>query len=519
MSNDNRHRVWSPKLGVVGSAACILIAACFSANRPLDSTQTGNPPVIDAERVALRVSSSEVHVLGEPGAVEPGGATVEVTNLMSGMTFTTKANADGSFDLEVSGSPDDTFSVRARSANGSSSVVYVIRGTAAVGNGQDGSLSCEQRNTLAGEVLTQTAESADRDCATDMDCQAIVARASCYAPACTYAFVSELGRSVIEGVSRGIESGLCVNYEKDGCDHPLPKCPAPPAAVCLIGQCGSSSPSESDPVGPSCNSLQLKVGELLDEAFTAADKSCIVDADCVETASRVSCWYDCQYPTAFSRAGRAAVDAAITEINATQCAEFDAMSCKVSEPGCGTVALRFGCVSGQCELHNSATPLPDCGMCLDQPVSWGPVSSEGVDYESSTLEPCVRYTRIRTRENRSVVDECTGYLGACDSIASVGAVSTALAHADVTMALNSPGDPVLFGNQHVPANQTPTRDNVPFQVTIGMHQIILGGSCEGAPPNCIPVPAGLTALKVLLQQIDQFEEMSTLTTGCAPASP
>jgi hypothetical protein len=179
----------------------------------------------------------------------------------------------------------------------------------------------------------------------------------------------------------------------------------------------------------------------------------------------------------------------------------------------GTAA--FGCVSGQCELHNSATPLPDCVTCLEQLVQWGPVSSEGVDPESSTLAPCARYSRIRTHENRSVVDECTADLVACNAIASTGAVSTALAHADVKMALNTPEDPVLFGNQHVPANQTPTRDNVPFQVTIGMHQIILGGSCEGAPPNCIPVPAGLAALKELLQQIDQFEEMS----ACLPSSP
>jgi hypothetical protein len=36
-----------------------------------------------------------------------------------------------------------------------------------------------------------------------------------------------------------------------------------------------------------------------------------------------------------------------------------------------------------------------------------------------------------------------------------------------------------------------------------MQQIEVGGSCEGAPPNCIPAPEGVQALRDLLQQIDQ----------------
>lgn len=364
-------------------AAGSLLAACFQANKPLDSTQTGNPPVIDTARVALYLTSDELRVIGEPGAVDPGGAKVEVTNLRTGKSFTTQAADDGSFDVEVAGSETDAYGVRAKSEGRASAPVFVIRGNAAVGDGRDGSLSCEQRNTLAGELLTQAAKTADRSCKADTDCAAIVAGASCYAPACWFAYVSERGNDEIEGVSREIDANLCADYETDSCSHPLPKCATPPAAVCAMGQCTSA----------------------------------------VATA-----------------------------------------------------------------------PTDSCVVCLENELNWQSLSqTNGRIVDSSRAIPCASYTRYHYDETTGEERRCETPLQACNAITSTGAISTAVADPDVQQLLAEPESTVIRGN---------ARERGLFQVMIGKKWIELHGSCDGAPPDCVPVPPGLEKLRELLQQID-----------------
>jgi hypothetical protein len=470
-----------------------LIAACFSATKPLDSTQTGNPPVIDTERVALRVTSSDVRVSGEPGAVEPGGAKVEVKNLTTGMSFTTEAAADGSFDLEVMGSENDAYSVRAKSGGRTSSPVFVIRGTAAVGDGRDGTLSCEQRNTLAGELLMQAAESADRSCMVDADCAPVVARASCYAPGCWYAYVSQLGQSQIERVGRDIDSNLCAEYAADDCSHPLPKCMQPAAAVCLMGECGSSAPAQPEEPPPSCNSLALKAGARFDTAFHAANRSCMVDSDCVRAPVRLSCREDCALTEGFSQAGAAEIEAAVSEIEAAECSEFKALGCSARAPICDSSALQIACVENVCTSRMPPNVIPDCVVCLEDTVQWTWHPGPGIE-DGGRVEPCATYMRHRSNAMTGEEVSCETELVACNAFTSTGAISTALYHRDVRDALMSSQNPVSFGN---------TRSGDIFTIMIGMHQLELGGSCEGAPPNCIPVPEGVQELRDLLQQIDQ----------------
>jgi hypothetical protein len=479
------------KIGVVVVVGS-LIAACFSATKPLDSTQTGNPPVIDTERVALRLSSTDLRVIGEPGAVEPGGAKVEVKNLTTGMSFTTEAAADGSFDLAVTGTANDAYSVRAKAGGKTSSPVFVLRGTAAIGDGRDGSLSCEQRNTLAGELLSQTSESADRICTVDADCAAVVARASCYAPGCTYAYVSARGRAEIESVSRDIDANLCADYEADGCSHALPKCMEPATAVCAMGRCEGSTPAQSEEPAPSCNSLALKAGKLLDDAIQAADRSCMVDADCMSARVHVSCREECAFAAGVSRSGLDTLDAALSRIEAQECGQFETLGCQIAGRVCGTSQPDIGCIQNQCMARMPPSELPDCVVCLETSLQWQLHSGPGVE-DISTVEPCARYLRHRSAALTGNEYSCETQLRACNAIASTGAISTALAHPDVQSALNSTANPVNFGN---------IRGDVTFQVTIGMHQLVLGGSCDGAPPDCIPVPPGVQALRETLQQID-----------------
>ncbi len=475
-------------LGIVVSC---LIAACFSATKPLDSTQTGNPPVILTERVALRLSSTDLRVIGEGGAVDPGGAKVVVTNLTTGETFATEANADGSFDVKVTGSPNDVYSVRATAGGRSSSTVFVIRGTAAVGDGRDGSLSCEQRNGLAGKLLTLAAEEAHRSCTFDSDCVAVSARASCYAPSCSFAYVSERGQAEIEQVSRDIDARLCAEYEADGCDHPIAKCLEPPAPLCSMGQCVPVLPQTPT---ASCNTIALEAGKRFDDAIEAADRSCNDVADCIAAPLRISCREDCPLALAFSEAGVSSLEAAVEDIEAHQCAAFDAVGCSIQPTRCTEPPLDFDCIQNECRPVGQREDLPDCVVCLANSLSWETHVGPGTD-DRSTVQPCARYQRDRLTMGDQI--SCETQLVACSAIASTGAISTALAHGDVQAVLESTDDTVTLG--YAGASNA-------LRLTIGMREIMVGGSCEGALPTCVPVPPGFEALRELLLQIDEAME-------------
>jgi hypothetical protein len=469
---------------VVGS----LIAACFSVNKPLDSTQTGNPPVIRIERVALHLTDVNASVIGAPGAVEPGGATVEITNLATGETITTQAAADGSFDVVV-GLASDSYSVRVKAGGRSSSPVYVVRGTAAVGDGRDGSLSCEQRNTLAGELLTDAADNADRSCEIDPDCEPVVARASCYQPNCWFAYVSDRGRAQIERVSRDVDSNLCAEYESDACSHPLPKCVEPSPAVCRMGKC---APSQQQEPAASCNSLALEAGKRFDDAIQAADRSCNDLSDCIVPSLRISCREDCPLGDAFSQAGMDSLFAALRDIEGQECSAFDAMGCKTSEPICGDRVITVACLKHVCTLLQPGQTPPPCGVCLDQVLAWG-LDTGGGNVDESQVAPCARYQRHRFRALVGDEVTCSGQLDQCSEIASLGAVWTALQHPDVEALATRNVNPIQFGDASADI----------FKISIGIRELLLGGSCDGAAPDCVPVPPGVQALRDLLQQIDQ----------------
>lgn len=134
-------------------------------------------------------------------------------------------------------------------------------------------------------------------------------------------------------------------------------------------------------------------------------------------------------------------------------------------------------------------------MCLEDSVEWRSLSLESSRIvDASAVMPCASYTRYHYDETTGKETRCETPLRACNAITSTGAISTALAHPDVTRLLEHPDSPVSRGN---------TRNGVRFQMRIGQKSIEIGDSCEGAPPDCIPVPAGLENLRELLQQIDQ----------------
>lgn len=85
------------------------------------STDTGNPPAVDGQKIDVTASGAGVQVTGGPGAV-PGGADVQVDNTATGDSATTTARSDGSFEVTLGGSPNDPYRVTVTSGGQSTTV-------------------------------------------------------------------------------------------------------------------------------------------------------------------------------------------------------------------------------------------------------------------------------------------------------------------------------------------------------------------------------------------------------------
>lgn len=226
--------------------ACLLgaqVTACTATHvSPQEGTETGNPPIINQDLVALVVSANDVRIVGKAGAVTPGGSTVQVISSLTGMTFEARSNADGSFDVALAASPSDTFELRALLGSAQSSVVYVVRGGAAVGQGSGQTLSCKQREALATAQMTALVASAGSRCLIDTDCTTAGQATAC-SESCSTAVVSKVDALQIEEARAALEEGLCASFAADGCSVLRLPCPPPPLSVrCVQERCVEAQP-------------------------------------------------------------------------------------------------------------------------------------------------------------------------------------------------------------------------------------------------------------------------------------
>ena len=87
-------------------------------------TETGNPPILDKLKLRLLVRTGSVEVIGDAGAVAPGGVEVTVRNLTNGEERTVASAADGSFSVVLRGGIEDGYEVTI-SSNGRNTSVSV----------------------------------------------------------------------------------------------------------------------------------------------------------------------------------------------------------------------------------------------------------------------------------------------------------------------------------------------------------------------------------------------------------
>jgi hypothetical protein len=105
-------------------ACAPLVATSCGGTAQEVGTETGNPPILDKLKLRLLVRTGSVEVIGDPGAVAPGGVEVTVRNLTSGEARTVASAADGSFSVVLRGGIEDGYEVTV-SANGTNSSVSV----------------------------------------------------------------------------------------------------------------------------------------------------------------------------------------------------------------------------------------------------------------------------------------------------------------------------------------------------------------------------------------------------------
>jgi hypothetical protein len=494
----HRISIWLP------IAALAALGACSDTYGPKDSTQTGNPPILDDGRVSLEVSAGEVRITGKPASVAPAGATIEITNLTTGMLISGMAAADGSFAIRVDGSVNDTFAVRVLAGDEESKVVYVVRGGALVAEGGDGSLSCSEYSELARAVLRGSAAAADRSCSSDLDC-AVVPLPSCH-PGCDAAYVSNAGVSQVEATLAAVRNGLCADAKQDGCNSGPPPCSGFRPASCVAGQCNFAGEATS------CEARAQLAEAVIAEALAAADTSCESDSDCA-TAGTVSACTEACSEHVVSRAGKATIEAAVAEVEGGVCAAFEVDGCYVERQPCVPPQPAVPrCDAGQCKLVPA--PInedpPSCVSCFTETLRWGRRGGLVYYEDQSELAPCAHYTHERQQPGGSgdVTLMCERDLVACNSIGSTGAVMNALGHPDVQGALAA--SPIVYGIDGRGV------DGTVFEIVQGSRVIVVGGPCRDTVPGCVPTPPGVQALVDLLQAIDQAMLMSDECAAFVP---
>ena len=367
--------------------ACLWLGACTSTHGPSGSTETGNPPVIDLLRVALQVSADMVLITGEPGAIEPGGAAVEITNLATGAVTMTVAMPNGSFSVEVDGSANDAYSVRASAGGMASKPVFIVRGGAMVSSGTGDSLSCDQRKQLAKTQLELAAANVNTSCSVDADCDETLVQASCY-HTCQATVASAAGVREIEAAAAAVGAGLCSTYTQDGCPSLVTTCPLPRQGkiMCSAGKCVRGPVMMETSL--TCEDRRQTALNALIKASEGVDHSCKLDADCMSVPQSLTCAGSCNR-FYIARAGESAFDAARASISEQYCPEITQNSCSVGQSPCPPGPMASRCNAGTC-VAASTLPQQTCQQRANEAATRLMESGAAADRSCSQDADCVQ---------------------------------------------------------------------------------------------------------------------------------
>ncbi len=340
-------------------SACLALCLCptllghcgGATNDGLLGTETGNPPVVDSRKLRLVAGASGVELIGEAGAV-PSGAQLRLDNRSTGASAVVTAGADGSFQLELAGSPLDTYEVTVTDRGGTVTLglqVQAMEATELPGTAPS-ALSCEQLESSLGLTVNGALEPFAQGCTRHSDCQLQFWGVGCYYQ-CGFSYVVAAQQAAAVVAAEQSIAPACAELESRCERQPPASCPLPtPIPECNQGTCRVLSLD-----GLGCDDLETRAGELLADAFASVDRRCTVDADCTVAAlGGLSCVSGCGFNGAVASSALASLQQSLQGLENGLCNLFNGRACTPPmQPSCTPQPpARAVCADERCTLAN-----------------------------------------------------------------------------------------------------------------------------------------------------------------------
>lgn len=323
-----------------------LLAQCGGAAGPgtvEPGTETGNPPRVDERKLYIVQSGSSVQVIGEAGAVSPGGSTVRVTNLRTGAQVEATALNDGSLDVIIPGSPADGYELTVSNAGD----VVNVRVPVAGGSSLD-ALSCNALENALGQRVASGFAAADASCTRDTDCVHSSWGFFCYYQ-CGSSFLSSAGQSASLAAIEADLEPVCTELESR-CERQAPSSCAPPSVT--VPECRGGTCQGLDVNALDCNTLSNRAEARMRELLDQADRACVTDSDCEIVNPSVSCFADCGNETNIAASAVQALTESVAQVERDFCQNFEGRACPppLIPPCAPPDQTTPVCNAGQCEL-------------------------------------------------------------------------------------------------------------------------------------------------------------------------
>ena len=197
-----------------------LLGHCGGAtDSGLMGTETGNPPVVDSQKLRLVSGARGVELIGEPRAVS-AGAEVRLDNQSSGGSAAVTAGADGSFRVELAGAAEDSYEVTVTHRGGTTSLPVTVAASEVLPPGSDATLlSCVQLDASLEATVSQAMAPFAEGCSRHNQCLVQDWDAGCYYQ-CHYSMVVAGQQAPALAAAEQSIAPLC--SELEGRCQPLP---------------------------------------------------------------------------------------------------------------------------------------------------------------------------------------------------------------------------------------------------------------------------------------------------------
>jgi hypothetical protein len=319
----------------VWTLLCCLLPMCawFACqSTPSDSTETGNPPVLDADAISWLRYGADAEVLGQPGAVKPGGSLVEV--LVDGKVVGSAiSNENGSFEMTAVGAGEGNFVIRAKNGRHSDTL-------------KSSDIQQQDATSVSQDPLTGADAAPEVDAASELDAATEVDTAS------TDAGAGEAPPTSTAPDAAAPAAPDAASPVLDATTATTTPTPDTASAVVADAQSSTDAQSTSDAAvvnSAACMDLHQQVEARLDEVMLEASVGCRTAQDCVLVPLGSSCYQTCEFPVVGSKAAN--VSAAVAQIEQQICAPHNAMSCTLGGHPCDLPpTTSVVCVQSECAL-------------------------------------------------------------------------------------------------------------------------------------------------------------------------